>query len=439
MRNYDVIVIGAGLAGLSAARDLSRAGVDVLVIEARGRAGGRVEQVALPDGRLVQLGGEVIGTFHTAYRELAVELGLTVVPSFTESAGSDTWLLNDGRVHGDQFSWMTDADRKSYEQVEKVLAGLAASVDPADPWSHPDAVALDRLSVAGWLRQAGATPAVIRAQELMHLALADGSVERYSMLAYLRKESVSGGHGFYDFEVWENERVLEGSATVALRMADELAGRIRYGTPVRSIDVGNNGVRVISEAGEAFRGANVVVAIPAGPLRRVQITGVSAPRLASLGLQRHALAAKFVGVYDTSFWLDEGLNGTGYLESTRVAGTWAQSDGVLSGLIPPERLGALLATPESVRADELAAEVAAALGPKALDHVGIHLRCWATDPWTMGYVAAWTPGDLTRVGPLHGTHEPPFYVCGSDHWVCGYMEGAVRTGRQTAGDIIERA
>ena len=62
----DALVVGAGLAGLAAARDLALAGVDVQVLEARGRPGGRVEQATLPDGRLVQLGGELIGGFHTS-------------------------------------------------------------------------------------------------------------------------------------------------------------------------------------------------------------------------------------------------------------------------------------------------------------------------------------------------------------------------------------
>jgi monoamine oxidase len=63
-------------------------------------------------------------------------------------------------------------------------------------------------------------------------------------------------------------------------------------------------------------------------------------------------------------------------------------------------------------------------------------RAWGLDPFTQGYIAQWTPGDLMAVGPLHGTHEPPFYVCGSDHWVAGYMEGAVRTGRAAAAAAL---
>jgi monoamine oxidase len=84
---HDVVVIGAGLAGLSAARDLASAGVDVVVLEARNRPGGRVEQTTLPDRRLVQLGGEVVGPFHEAYCGLVAELGLTLEPSFPQLPG----------------------------------------------------------------------------------------------------------------------------------------------------------------------------------------------------------------------------------------------------------------------------------------------------------------------------------------------------------------
>jgi monoamine oxidase len=78
---HDVVVLGAGLAGLSAARDLAAGGADVVVLEARGRAGGRVEQTTLADGRLLQLGGEVVGPHQRAYYGLVEELGLTLVPA----------------------------------------------------------------------------------------------------------------------------------------------------------------------------------------------------------------------------------------------------------------------------------------------------------------------------------------------------------------------
>ena len=138
------------------------------------------------------------------------------------------------------------------------------------------------------------------------LALSAESVERTSLLSDLRKEAAAGAPGFYAYDVWECERVAEGSATVALRMAEELGPRIRYATPVTAAEGRELGLRCDDVDGRALR-----------------------------------------------------------IRGRRVR-----------------------------------------------------------DPWR--------PGDVMAVGPLHGTHEPPFYVCGSDQWVCGYMEGAVRTGRGAA-------
>ena len=226
------MVLGAGLAGLSAARDLARAGVDVVALEARNRPGGRVEQTQLADGRLVQLGGEVVGPFHEAYCGLVEELGLTLVPSFPQLPGEDTSVLTDGRVVGDDFAWMSDADRASYDAADEAFGKLASTVDPDDPWSHPDADRLDRISVGQWLREQGATQGAVRARDLAMLSLAAESVERTSLLSDLRKEAAAGGKGFYNYEIWECLRVAEGSATVALRMAEELGHRVRYATPV---------------------------------------------------------------------------------------------------------------------------------------------------------------------------------------------------------------
>lgn len=427
----DVAVLGAGLGGLSAARDLARAGADVAVLEARGRPGGRVEAVTLPDGRVVQAGGEVFGHGHDAYRELVTELGMAVERSYVADPGEMTWGLVDGVTIGDQPPWMSDEECADLARVERAFAKLAAGVDPDDPWSHPDAAALDATSLGAWLRSQGALPAVSRRYELASLSLSCDGPERTSVLAELRKHAALGGERFYDLEQWEGMRVAEGSAAVALLMADELGPRLRLNAAVRRIAVTRGHVRVTLVDGEHVEAEAVVCAIPAGPLREIEIAGVSDARLASLRALRHALAAKVVVAYDSSFWQEAGQNGLAETEWL-FGSTWPQRPGVLSLLIPPERLSAFLAAPAPARAEAVLDGLAALYGERARLPGAMLERPWGIDPFTRGYITSWAPGDLGRVGPLHGTHEPPFYIAGSDHWVAGYMEGAVRTGRAAA-------
>ncbi|MFE6839973.1 flavin monoamine oxidase family protein [Streptomyces sp. NPDC057705] len=436
--NHDVIVLGAGLAGLAAARDLAAGGADVLVVEARDRVGGRVEQTTLPDGRLVQLGGEVAGRAHTAYTTLATELGLTLVPSYVAEPGALVRATPEGISAAHPPHWFNPGDDACHAKVTAAFTALAETVDPADPWAHPEAAALDLLSVGDWLRAQGATPAVVRLWEIGQLALADGSCERTSLLAALRKHAAVPATGHYEYEAWEGLRVAEGSATVALRMAEGLGGRIRTGSPVEAVAIRRPGhCTVRLAAGETLTAGAVVSALPVGPLRSVAVTGVSDERLASLHRQRNALAAKFTAAYDRPFWRERGRSGLSECEGV-LGSTWPQSEGILSALVPPERYGVLLGTPAALRPAELLADIARLYGDEAHRPLATHLRLWGTDPWTQGYVTQWTPGDVMAVGPRHGTHEPPFYVCGSDQWVAGYMEGAVRTGRAAAEEALRR-
>ena len=431
----DVVVLGAGLAGLAAARDLSRGGADVVVLEARARVGGRVEAATLADGRRVQLGGEVIGHAHVAYRELVGELGLTLEPSYVNDPGEISWGLEDGVHVGDGIPWMTGAERADLARVDAEFERLAATVDPAAPWDHPDARRLDGLSVGDWLRSLDATPAVHRRHTLASLSLSCDGPERTSLLAELRKHAWLPGEAFYDLAAWEGLRCAEGSAAVVERMAAELAGRIRLGTPAASIAMHGGGVSVALVTGETVRAGAVVCAIPSGPLRAVEITGLSDARLASLRSQRSARAAKVVVAYERSFWQQQGQNGLAEAEWL-FGSTWPQASGVLSLLVPPERLSAFLAAPPASRREAVLDGLVRLYGEAAGEPMALLERAWGADPFTLGYIAGWAPGDLHRVGPLHGAHEPPFFVAGSDHWIAGYMEGAVATGRAAAQQAL---
>jgi monoamine oxidase len=269
-----------------------------------------------------------------------------------------------------------------------------------------------------------------------HLGLAADSVWRTSLLSELRKAAVAGATGFYDEDVWETHGVAEGSASVARRMADELADRISYETAVAAISIGQPTCTVTLADGAHIECGAVVSAVPAGPLRDIAISGVSDERLASLHSLRHSVAIKLVLVWEDSWWLELGRDG--FVRSELDIGcSWPQLEqGVQSILIPPDRVGPYLATAPEQRKQEVAAMLSDLLGQP--DNVPdlVEERLYAVDPWTQGYITGWRPGDVMRVGPLHARHEPPFYVCGSDFWVCGYMEGAVRTGRGAARALL---
>jgi monoamine oxidase len=428
----DVVVLGAGLAGMSAARDLVAGGADVLVLEARSRVGGRVHAATLDDGRRVQLGGEVVGEAHTAYRELCAELGLALEPSYVADPGQLTWGLAEGVWVGDEAPWMSEDERADADRIERQFEALAATVDPDDPWSHPEAARLDRLSLADWLRAHDALPAVRRRHELASLSLSCDSPERTSLLSELRKHAFLPGEAFYDLGAWEGLRCSEGSAAVVERLAEGLEGRIRLDAVVTSVQVVSGSEVVVTLTdGEEIRAEAVVCALPAGPLREVSLSGISDERLASLGSQRQALAAKVVAAFEEPFWQAEGQNGLAEAEWL-FGSTWPQSPGVLSMLVPPERLAPFLAAPPAARRAAGVDGLVGVYGEQAAAPDALLEHAWGVDPFTQGYIASWAPGDLHRIGPLHGAHEPPFYIAGSDHWLAGYMEGAVRTGRGAA-------
>jgi monoamine oxidase len=431
----DVIVLGAGLAGLAAARDLAAAGADVEVLEARDRPGGRVERVLLDDGRPIQMGGELIGSFHTTYLELAAELELATEPSYVADPGLMSWDLVEGPGQGEWPPFFDARDIADAERVESACAALAATVDPADPWSHPDAAALDAISFAGWLRREGARPAVRRLHELGALALACGSTERWSLLGQLRMISAAGAEESYGYERWEGMRLAAGSAALPLRMAADLGARVRYGARVTAVTVASSGSVVTLAGGEQLHAEAIVCALPVWPLREVAISGVSDARLASLHRQRQALAAKVVAVYPAPVWRECGANGLSDGEGV-LGSTWPQGNDALSMLVPPERLAHFIAAPPERRRAEVIESLVRLFGPVAGEPDELFERLWGTDPLTRGYVTQWAPGDVMAVGPLHGSHEPPFYLCGSDHWVAGFMEGAVRTGRAAASAAL---
>jgi len=436
----DVVVLGAGLAGLSAARDLVHGGLDVRVLEARDRVGGRVKQTRLDDGRIVQLGGELVGNSHTSYIGLVNELGLSLRDSYISEPGQTVWDIDGTVIRGDQGAWMTEEDGADYERVTQMMVALAKQVQPENPWAHPDANVLDSLSFATWLDEVAARPAVSRMFELAKAGLAADGTARTSLLAELRKMSSVGATAlerYYDIDQWTRSTVAEGSATVAHRMAAELGDRIELSSAVAALHVEPHRITVKLHGGRTVAAANVVCAIPVAPLRRVAITGLSSERLESLHRIRNSLTAKVVAAYETSFWRSQGQSGSAYGDGL-LGSTWVQGPGVLSALVPPAQLSFHLAGDQAARDVDARTALSRMYGEAAAHPKALFTEEWSIKPYTLGYMAHYAPGDLSAIGPLHAAHEPPFFVAGSDYWVSGYMEGAVRTGRSAAQAVLRR-
>ena len=352
------------------------------------------------------------------------------MPSYTDESGENGYDMLDGAHIGEE--WLTEADLASFERLQEEMLRIAATVNPADPWSHPDAERLDNLSVGALIRSLEPTWMAYRLFEAEAFASAGGTFERSSVLSWARAAAGVGGVLNTNYSQWENLKVQGGSSVLVDALEAELSGRIRFSAPVASIHVGSPCV-VTLVSGEVMTADAVVCALPVGPLRRVGITGLSTERVRSLHRQRQALASKGITVLDEPVWRRVGWNGLAVSEHA-VGGFWVQGENTLSSLLGPEKRGYIDAAPPGTLTQGLLDSLERLCGP--VEAKAVLWRHWGTDPYTLGYVAIWEPGDLMAVGPLHGTHEPPFYVAGSDHWSAGYMEGAVRTGRDAARAIL---
>jgi monoamine oxidase len=430
-----VVVIGAGLAGLACARDLLQGGADVLVLEARPDVGGRTPRIAIGD-RQLDGGGELVGGFHEPLRDLIAELGLELEPSYASLPGETTWLVDGERVVGDEAALIGERHAASLDDLHAALLEASRGVDPARPWAHPDAAELDALSLVDFARRHGVRERAIDVIRLHHLSMSSDAPERTSALAELRRYAAGGQ---YDLGYWEQDRVAGGTFQVARRLADGLHGRIRCGEPVVRIARVPGGVELDLLSGERVRAEACVSTIPAGSLHHVELDGLDPARLRALRRLRQARAAKVVTLYERSFWLDSGQTGLSYSDGI-LGSTWEQRPGVLSALVPPERLGYFGAMSAERRREEVLDHLAALFGEEARRPVGQWVRLWGEEPYTRGYVAQHAPGDLTSMGDLLAASDGPFHVAGSDFGtIAGYMTAAVETGRATAAALVQAA
>ncbi len=254
-----VVVVGAGLAGLSAATRLAAAGVDVTVLEARPRVGGRTFGIEVAPGVWVDAGAAYLGERHTALVTLLDGLGCKTVPTTVE--GHSRFALGTGvQTRAGRFPPLSAV---ALGTLFDLLDDVTGRVRPDAPWLSPDADRLDALTVAEWLDDRLPHPDArlflpLILGEMMAADPADVSV--LHMAFYLRS---GGGLRYLNAFAGgaQDSRVAGGAHEICERLAEELAGRIHLGEPVHAIDQDASGATVHSRGG-SVRADAVVVAVP---------------------------------------------------------------------------------------------------------------------------------------------------------------------------------
>lgn len=442
----DVVVIGAGACGLTAANRLKAAGATVVVVEARDRVGGRLwtDESA---GVLLELGGQWVSPDQTALRGAIEELGLDTFSRFRD--GESVYVGPDGaavRFTGDIFPAAAETQAEIERMIE-VLDGLTAELDPDRPWAHPRARELDGITWRAFLEQLSEDPEA-RANIAMFTAEAmlTKPSHAFSALQSLLMAASAGSYShLVDADFILDKRVVGGLQQVPLRLAEALGDDVLLGRPVRRISWSEDGATVEADGGLTVTARQVVLAVPPNLYDRIDY-------VPSLPLRRHVLhqhlslglVIKVHAVYDEPFWRADGLSGTAFSPYLPVHEAYDNSNhgdprGILVGFVSDARADRLLALAPEARRTAILESLARYYGERAM-HPTVYVESdWGSEEWTRGaYAASFDMGGLERFGADLRTPVGPLHWASSDLAGAGYqhVDGAIRMGDRVAGEVL---
>jgi monoamine oxidase len=445
-RTVDVAIVGAGFAGLCAARALRARGRRVIVVDARDRIGGRCKAGRIA-GQTVDLGAQWVGAGHDRLKALLGEYGIVKADQFL--TGKSLVELNGRRFwgEGDDVSLGKPTD-SAMARAYATIDALARQIPLEQPWTAPKAAEWDAITMEEWIRShtrdRGARAMLRLIVEGLYTAEPD-QVSLLFFLAYVRSgESLEA--------LWNTRNaaqayVVPGSLhQLAGRMGAELHDVLVLDAPVAAIAQDDGGVTVASAAG-AWRAARAIVTVPLPLTTRIAYDPALPPGRDALA-QRSPMGSviKFFVAYRTPFWRRRGWTGEVTSDRPPTSGFYDasppdESVGLLVGFIEAGAALALSGRPMEERRRLVVARVAALFGPEGADAIDYVDADWPAETWSRGcYGAFMGPGTLTTLGP---SLRAPFQRV---HWAgtesspvwSGYVEGAILSGERAASEVDAR-
>lgn len=442
----DVVVVGAGLAGLVAARDLTRLGHRVMVLEARDRVGGRTLNAALPaaGAEVVELGGQWVGPGQDQVLGLLAELGLTTFRTY-DTGRHVVEFAGERRLRRSSVPPLGPVGLADVALAWRALRWAVDRVPVEAPWTARHADRLDAETFATWLHRRCRTAAGRRFFDALTRAVfATEPGELSALWAHFYLASAGGPDPVLTTTGGaQQDRVVGGSQRLAGELATRLGEWVVTRAPVQRIDHRGNQVRVRAGA-LRVRARRVVVAVPPGLARRIDFDPpLPAGRDALLRRMPHGAVVKVNVVYEQPFWRGRGLSGQAFSDRRAVSMVFDNSPpsgvpGVLVGFVEGDRARRLgrLAPPDRRRV--VIDDLAAYFGPDARRCQDYLEHDWTADEWSRGcYGAFGAPGALSRYGPALRRPVGALHWAGAEtatRWV-GYLDGAVSSGRRAAAEV----
>ena len=442
----DVVVVGAGAAGLTAAHELKKAGLSVAVLEARDRVGGRLWTDVI-DGAMLEIGGQWVSPDQQALIDTVAELGLETFSRYRE--GDSVYVGPDGVAHrftGELFPVSPETEKVIAEITER-LDAMVAEIDPDRPWAHERAAEWDSVSWDAWLRAQTDDDEAVR-----NLAFATGSAmltkptHSFSLLQSLLMAASAGSYShLVDADFILDKRVVGGLQQVPLLLAERLGDDVFLNQPVRTLEWSDAGVTAIAD-GITVHARQAVLAL--APVLYNRISFVPAMPRFQHQMHQHlsmGFVIKVHAVYDRPFWREQGLSGTAFspyeLSHEAYDNTNHEDErGTLVGFVSDQHADGVFLLSAEERKERILESLSHYYGPEAKNPIVYYESDWGSEEWTRGaYAASFDLGGLHRYGSELRTPVGPIRFACSDLAGAGYqhVDGAIRMGRLVAQQILE--